>query len=198
MNRFCLFLLFSFLLSTLTYAQIREREAREDLGYGSAGRTPAVNDGGDIWYGAGAQLGFRGGNNFSFFQIGVSPMAGYKLNNFLSVGPRVSVTYNSYRDDFVAIKDKYISWSAGLFTRAKIYRGLFVHGEYSLVSDIDYLIAGGKERVTRAIPFLGAGFSQGGGPGSAGFELLLLFRLTQRERLNDAPYELRTGVNYNF
>ncbi|MCP9236738.1 hypothetical protein [Lewinella sp. JB7] len=185
-------------LSGILPGQTREDSARDDLSYGNRSQRNVSDEGGGIWYGAGAQLGFRGGNNFSFFQIGVSPMAGYKFNNFLSFGPRVSVTYNSFRDDFAAIKDKYFSWSAGLFGRAKIFRGLFVHGEYSLISDVDYFVAGGQERVTRAIPFLGAGFNQGGGPGNPGFEILLLFRLTQRERLNDAPYELRTGINYNF
>ncbi|MBB4080184.1 hypothetical protein GGR28_002814 [Lewinella aquimaris] len=194
----CLLLCFLLFFTTLIFAQTREDAARDDLDYSSRGRQAMVNESGGLWYGAGAQLGFRGGNNFSFFQIGVSPMVGYKLNNFLSAGPRVSVTYNSYRDDLYGIKDKYFSWSAGVFARAKIYRGLFAHGEYSLISDMEYLLAGGQARVTRAIPFLGAGFNQGGGPGSTGFELLLLFRLTQPDRLNDAPYELRTGFNYNF
>ena len=43
-----------------------------------------------------------------------------------------------------------------------------------------------------------AGINQGGGPGSAGFEFMVLFRLTQPDRINDAPYEIRSGFTYNF
>ena len=185
-------------LATVATAQNTENRARDDLRYNNDRRSYVESEGGDIWYGAGAQLGFQGGNNRSFFQIGISPIVGYKLNNIISVGPRASIVYNSFRDDFFGIKDNYIGWSAGAFTRAKIFRGVFAHAEYSLVSDVDYFNNGTKRRTTRAIPFLGAGFSQGGGIGAAGFEIMVLFRLTPRETLNDSPYEFRSGLNYNF
>jgi hypothetical protein len=198
-------LLFScILLVTTVFAQRREADAREDLRYGSRQRSEPATEAGGIWYGASAQLGFAAGNNQSSFRIGLAPMVGYKFNNFLSAGPRVSLVYNSYRNnnfnpDF---KDNSFSYSGGLFVRAKVFRGFFVHGEYSLISEKEIFFSSStgffSNRITRAIPFLGAGLSQGGGIGAGGFELLLLFRLTQRERLNDAPYEFRTGFNYNF
>lgn len=202
MNRLLLVFLCSLFLATLS-AQIREDNARDDLRYGSNGRQVQQSEAGGIWYGAGAQLGFQGGNNQSSFRIGIAPIVGYKFNNFLSAGPRVSLVYNSYRNDFFDFKDRSLSVSGGLFARAKIYRGFFAHAEYSLISEKEIFQdrqSGGlvSNRVTRAIPFLGAGISQGGGLGAGGFEFLILFRLTQRERLNDAPYEIRSGFNYNF
>lgn len=194
------------LLTDVVQAQTREDEARDDLDYSGSRRAPE-SQGGDIWYGAGATIGFQANSYSSSFRIGVAPMAGYKLNNFLSVGPRVSLIYNafSYDQGFgnPEFKDKSLTWSAGLFTRAKIYRGFFVHGEYSLLSEKEFYQVPGTNtiddrRITRAIPFLGAGLSQGGGPGATGFEILILFRVSQRERLNDAPYEIRSGINYNF
>lgn len=180
-------------------AQTREDQARGELRYGSQGRDYVENESGGIWYGAGAQLGFQGGNNQSSFQIGISPIAGYKLNNFLSVGPRASLVYNNFK--FGNFKDKSFSYSVGPFVRAKVFRSIFIHGEYDLLSENEFVLRGNQievERVTRAIPFLGAGLNQGGGIGATGFELLLLFRLTQPDRLNDAPYEFRSGLNYNF
>ena len=193
-------------LLTASYGQTREDNARDELRYGSDNRQVRQNESGAIWYGAGAQLGFQGGNDQSSFRIGIAPMVGYKFNNFLSAGPRVSLVYNSFRDGFFDFKDRSLSVTGGLFTRAKIYRGFFAHAEYALVSEkeIRYVFTGSRitdiasERVTRAIPFLGAGISQGGGIGAGGFEFLVLFRVTQRERLNDSPYEIRTGFNYNF
>lgn len=203
LRKISLLLLLSFAVVTVAFAQTREDEASEDLDYYQGNNRQQRNtNGGDIWYGAGAQLGFQGGNNQSFFQIGLSPIVGYKLNNFLSVGPRASINYNSFRFDpgFGAPeqKNRFFTWSAGLFARARVFRGFFAHAEYSLVSDVDVFTDGSENRVTRALPFLGGGLSQGGGPGAAGFEILVLFRLTQPDRLNDSPFEFRTGFNYNF
>ncbi|NJB86631.1 hypothetical protein GGR26_002408 [Lewinella marina] len=202
-----LLLLSLFLLSDFAHAQTREDQARDDLSYGGNARRVQENQGGDIWYGAGATIGFQANSYSSSFRIGVAPMAGYKVNNFLSVGPRVSLIYNAFRYDGgfngSDFRDKSLTWAAGLFTRAKIYRGFFAHAEYSLLSEKEFYQDPGTgniadRRITRAIPFLGAGLSQGGGVGSTGFEILILFRVSQRERLNDAPYEIRSGINYNF
>ncbi|WP_420458023.1 hypothetical protein [Neolewinella sp.] len=193
-------------LSTFASAQTREDAARDDIRYGNRGRQlQDLRQGGDIWYGAGAVLQYRGGSFSSQFRIGINPIVGYKLNNFLSVGPRASIVYNAYRFDTGGggkLSSRNWTWSVGAFTRAKIYRGFFVQAEYSLLSDV--VITGvtngqlDELRATRAVPFLGAGLSQGGGPGAAGFEILVMFRLTQPDRLNDSPYEFRTGFNYNF
>ncbi len=207
MRPLLLLLFVSLLLPGLAGAQTREDQARDDLNYGDS-RRQVLSEGGDIWYGAGATIGFSANNFSSSFRIGLAPMVGYKLNNFVSVGPRVSIIYNHFRYDpgysIPEFKEGYWTWAAGMFARAKVYRGFFVHAEYSLQSEVDFVpdnnSASGisTNRYTQAIPFLGAGLSQGGGPGSTGFEILLLFRLSQRERLNDAPYEIRSGINYNF
>ena len=206
MPRFAtLLLLFTLLLPALVSAQTREDTARDDLGYGSQRSTDRDSEGGDIWYGAGATLGFSANQFSSLFRIGVAPMVGYKFNNFLSFGPRVSLVYNRYHSEAFGSVDEFtdnsLSWSAGLFARAKIYGSFFAHAEYSLLSEKDIFTLNGQlfeDRTLRAIPFLGAGINQGGGPGSTGFEFLVLFRLTQPERLNDAPYEIRSGLTYNF
>ncbi|PPK88014.1 hypothetical protein CLV84_0977 [Neolewinella xylanilytica] len=199
-------LLIGLLLSTLVSAQTREDAARDDLGYGSRGRTAQDTEAGQLWYGAGATIGFSANQFSNLFRIGVAPMVGYKFNNFLSAGPRVSVIYNRYHSDAFGSVDEFtdnsFSWAAGLFARGKVFRSFFVHAEYSLLSEKDFYTAPNgqlaENRTLRAIPYLGGGFNQGGGPGATGFEFLLLFRLTQPDRLNDAPYEIRSGFTYNF
>jgi len=207
-----LFLLLLCTCSLTAFAQgTTEEEAKEDLDYYNTDNDRSRFDergedfGSNLWYGAGAQLGFSGGNNSSFFQIGLSPIIGYKLNNFLSVGPRGSFAYNSIKfiDNTGEQKDNFVTWSAGAFTRAKVIGQFFVHAEYSLVNEREFVINPTTFRqelqsVTRAIPYLGAGLSQGGGVGAAGFEFMVLFRLTQAERIGDSPFEFRSGINFNF
>ncbi|WP_116106120.1 hypothetical protein [Lewinella sp. IMCC34191] len=202
MSRPYILLLFvSLLVSSLLSAQTREDAARDDLGYGSArSRQVEDNQAGDLWYGAGATIGFSANQFSSLFRIGVSPMVGYKFNNIFSAGPRASLIYTRYNNDAIGT-DNSITWSAGLFARAKVYRSFFLHAEYSLLSEKDYGFFGASQfgnRVTRAIPYLGGGINQGGGLGSAGFEFMILFRLTPREYANDTPYEIRSGFTYNF
>ncbi|MEO0734325.1 MAG: hypothetical protein AAFZ52_15925, partial [Bacteroidota bacterium] len=184
----------------------RERQAEDDLDYYSTTnqRDQRGNDfRSNLWYGTGAQLGFSSNQFESFFQLGLSPIVGYHINNFLSVGPRGSFAYNRYRADRGAgnpeFVDNYFTWSIGPFARAKIINPIFLHIEYSLVNEREVNFQTGElQSVTRAIPFLGGGLNQGGGPGQVGFELLVLFRLNGAERINDSPFEFRTGLNVNF
>ncbi|NJC26716.1 hypothetical protein [Neolewinella antarctica] len=202
MHKSIFFLLALLTFSTAAFAQTTEEEATDDLDYYNQKRSTSFDDGGGaFWYGTGAQLGFSGGNGTSFFNIGITPILGYKINDIISVGPRAGLTFNRYKDERFNqdIKESFFQWSVGAFARAKIFRGIFAHTEYSLVNEVDGFSQNGEPvRSTRAVPFLGAGFNQGGGPGQMGFEILVLFRLTQSEFINDSPYEFRTGVNFNF
>jgi len=198
-----LFLLCAFSLTLA--AQVTEEEAKDDLDYYNTDNDRVREQRGDsfgqnLWFGTGAQLGFQGGNNTSFFQIGLSPIVGYKINNIFSVGPRGSFAYNAYKDDFNGINAKFVTWSAGAFARAKIVYPFFAHIEYSLLNEVQNFDANRNAvRSTRAIPFLGGGVSQGGGQGGgAGYEILILFRLSQADRIGDSPFEFRTGLNFNF
>ena len=56
-------------------------------------------------------------------------------------------------------------------------------------------------RRTRGVPYVGAGFVQGGGGlqgGGVGFEIMILFPIIEREFINDSPYIIRSGINVNF
>lgn len=206
-----LFLLLLCACSLTVFAQgTTEEEAKDDLDYYSDNTDRNRDERGDnfgsnLWYGAGAQLGFSGGNNSSFFQIGLSPIIGYKLNNIVSVGPRGSFAYNSFRfqTNTGDEKENFVTWSAGAFVRAKVFGQFFAHAEYSLVNERERFFNQNTQDlefrgITRPIPFIGGGLSQGGGPGAAGFEILVLFRLSGTDRIGDSPFEFRSGINFNF
>ena len=206
-KQFLLLLLFCTLSFAVSAQGQTEEQARGDLDYYDNTNDRDRDRRGDdfssnLWYGAGAQLQFAGGNNQSFFLVGVSPIVGYKINNIISVGPRGSVAYNRFRfttfgggDD----TESFLTWSAGAFARAKIFGQFFAHAEYSLVNERQRNFqTGDLDGVTRAIPFLGGGLSQGGGIGAAGFEILVLFRLSGADRIGDSSFEFRSGLNFNF
>ncbi|MEM6769016.1 MAG: hypothetical protein AAF597_00410 [Bacteroidota bacterium] len=203
-------LLFVGALSVTAAAQTTEDEARQDLDYySSSADRDLPNAAGEIWWGTGAILGFNSNNFESIFRIGLTPIVGYKINNFLSVGPRGSLVYTAYRQSFgngvPDFKSNFLEWSVGPFARAKVFNfgaggnQIFVHAEYNLTNEVNAFDANNDPiRRTRAIPFLGGGLSQGGGPGAPGFEILVLFRLSSADQIGDRPFELRTGLNFNF
>lgn len=207
------FFLALLLLSAFSFsvsAQTTEDRARRDLDYySSTDDREQANAGGDIWWGTGAILGFNSNNFERIFRIGLTPIVGYKINNFLSIGPRGSFTYTAYRRSFGGgapdLKSNFFEWSVGPFARAKVFNfgggsnQIFLHAEYNLNNEVAAFDANDDPiRSTRAIPFLGAGLNQGGGPGMGGFEILVLFRLSSADQIGDRPFEFRTGFNFNF
>lgn len=204
MNRYFYLLLCSFLAFSAATAQTAEERARQDLDYYSdkderSPRSERFSD--NLWFGGGAQLAFQSNSFENIFVIGLSPMVGYKVTEAFSIGPRFSANYNAYRqrtsgNDF---KSKFVTWSAGAFARMKAFQQFFAHAEYSLESDVIGFNAssGDPIRRNRSVPYLGAGYTSGFGGLSS--EVLLLFRLNQDSQfIQDAPFIIRFGFNYNF
>ena len=85
-----------------------------------------------LWYGGNFNLGFSGGQGQSVFVIGVTPMVGYKIIGGLSAGPRLGVTYTSYKgfdSRGYATSLGLTEFSAGPFVRYKLFKNFFVQGE---------------------------------------------------------------------
>lgn len=180
-----------------------EADARRDLDYYNSDR-PAAGDGsGGIWYGGGFQLGFSSNNFESIFQIGISPIVGYKITPWLSAGPRASLLYNAYSVDLGAGRERtsYFTYAGGVFVRAKAFQQFFAHVEYNLENDVIGFNNATLDpiRRTRSVPYIGGGLVQGGGlQGGVGFELMILFPITEREFINDSPFIIRSGITVNF
>lgn len=163
-----------------------------------------------LWYGGNLGLGFSssnlgGGLQGNIFFLGVSPMVGYKFNEWLSAGPRLEFQWYTgrYREFGSGPIYRYnvINLGAGLFARAKVFRQFFLHGEYGVIQytfpvNIDYQnnrINTEKELIDQFL--VGAGINFGGQFSS---EIALLYNLLAPDDTVDLPIVFRYGFTYNF
>ncbi len=155
----------------------------------------------DWWYGGNFVLNFASNNNESLFQIGVAPMAGYKFTPSISFGPRVSLVYSHYRtisfNTGETLRFNPVTWSAGVFSRAKIINPFFAHAEYSYESELGGVGIGDElVRRNRGNIYIGGGINQG--DGRIGYEILVLYNTTLVTNTIESPWDIRIGFTYNF
>lgn len=153
-----------------------------------------------LWYGTHFTLGFNGNGFTSLFQFGLAPMIGYKITDILSIGPRGSLLYYSYRiNNGGGDVDKVntTSWSVGAFTRVRVFQTFLAQVEYSLENDplINSDLSVG--RVERGAFYIGGGYNSGSG-GPIAFEALLLYNVNQPGNTLESPLDYRLGITYNF
>lgn len=152
-----------------------------------------------FWYGGGLGLGFSGGNINSRFDVSLSPMVGYKITPEFSVGPRIEVSYTHYRERFSpndVFKANLISYGVGVFGRYKLFNQFFGHAEYQIESRQDPINFNGDKIRTRFDNFyLGIGYTSGG---LVGYEISLLYNLTEEDNRVDLPLDYRLAFTYNF
>lgn len=190
------FLFIATICQSTLYAQVREVDP-------TVTEEPAKSTfASRLWYGGNLILGYSGGNFESLFQVGISPMVGYKVFEGLSIGPRASIIYSAYRLDLGTEVDKSntVSWAVGVFARYKIIRSIFVHTEAELEDTPIYLFNGSTLEVFRRQRnnfYVGGGYnsSQGGG---FGYEIMLLYNLNQPDNDVESPFDIRVGFTYNF
>lgn len=157
-----------------------------------------------LWFGGSFVLGFSGGNNSSFFQLGVSPMVGYKVFEQFSIGPRAALTYNHFRarvGNGSTDSANPFSYAIGAFARYKIIPSIFGHVEYELANEA--LVQRGFDelevvRRQRNNVYIGGGYTSSQGAGTTGFEMLLLYNVNQPENLVEQPFVIRVGFTYGF
>ncbi len=154
-----------------------------------------------LWYGGGVSLGFTGNSGVSQFGFGISPMVGYKIYGPFSAGPRVSITYSSFKvRGYKALNvfDK----EAGLFLRAKVFRGFFLQGELSHEwgNDIGITFNGDLVKIKNEFDnqYLGAGYNFG--DGQVGSEIGIFYNLNAANDINSNrdPWEYRFGFTWKF
>lgn len=156
-----------------------------------------------IWYGGGFNLGFSGSSFVSLFQLGISPMVGYKFTPKWSAGPRISLTYSYYSARTAnGGKDNAqpISYAGGIFTRYKVIPAIFLHAEAELANEA--LVYSGVSQIevqrrTRENVYLGVGYNSAGNNGF-GYEILLLYNLNMPQNIIESPFDVRFGFNYKF
>jgi len=155
-----------------------------------------------LWYGGGFIFGFNGGTFESLFQVGISPMVGYKLDNNFSVGPRFSVIYTHYRAQLLNGEVETanpISYSVAGFARYKVFRSIFAHAEYELENEgrvNNTVLPFEVDRVQRNNVYVGAGYNSSAG--LIGYEILALYNVNLPENTFESPFSFRFGITYKF
>ncbi|MEM9920359.1 MAG: hypothetical protein AAF990_19840 [Bacteroidota bacterium] len=166
-----------------------------------------------LWYGGGFNLGFSGGNNINIFNIGISPMVGYKIIETVSVGPRVGLQYSfikGFGTDNQTYRFQPISYSVGLFGRFKAFQNLFAHVEYEFESAEVFFttvnargtvlaVRNGevlKQRENRDNFYIGGGYNSGNG--LFGYEILILYNVMESDDNINLPLDFRFGFTWNF
>jgi hypothetical protein len=196
-----LVLLFAF--SNDTYAQRSKKKKKKsttDQYFDESGSLKTK-----LWYGGGFTLGYSGGTFERFFQIGISPMVGYKITDKLSAGPRVSFVYTNYRVQFGndVLTANPVSWDAGVFARYRIIPMIFAQIEYQFENDIQgFDLNSGNELETirrkRSNFLAGLGYTTSSAGSLLGWEILLLYNTTLPQNVLESPFIIRMGLTYNF
>lgn len=194
-----------------------EAQAQKPKDKRSSGVSEYLEDKGNfashLWYGGSFNLGFNGNSYYSLFNIGISPMVGYKIIDPISIGPRVSFQYTFIKGigtDNNIHKVQPLAYSVAAFSRFKFLRSFFAHLEYEYESEelpyfsgpyLYYDAAQAKiatVRVNRDNLYIGAGYNTSGGQGGFGYEILLLYNALNGANSLDLPFLLRFGLTYNF
>lgn len=156
----------------------------------------------DLWFGGGINLGFSSDSYNSIFGFGISPMAGYKINSFFSVGPRVSLDYTTAKYSIGNGVYKYNSFDYGLgvFARFKFLETFFVHLEYSQLNETyatGYIVNNELEkyRQWRDIALLGLGYNSNQ---IWSYEIYINYNFLEETSSIRVPIIYRAGITYNF
>lgn len=195
----------------------RRPNERSSQGGGKVSSTKSNNDYAGLkwdqrlWYGVGGTLNFVAYNGQSFAQIGLTPMVGYKFNNFLSAGPRVGATTSFIKgptDQGANQRFNLTNFTAGAFARAKIYM-FYAQAEFNALSSqyvgtnnfgefvtepnsLDVL----KFRESDSQFLLGIGYNPGGGGGST--DIGLFYNIFDDVNSTTNPFVFRVMLTLKY
>ena len=165
-----------------------------------------------LWYGAGGTLNFVAYNGESFAQIGLTPMVGYRLNNWLSAGPRAGVIATIVKgpiDNGTNARFVLLDLVGGIFARAKVAQfygqvelnglsyqipeGINTFGEYVTEPDSDSVR---KTRIGDTQLLTGIGYNPG--IGGVGTDIGLFYNLFDDVNSATNPFVFRIMLTFNY
>lgn len=201
-----LILLVTAIAVTPAEAQTKKKKSGTDKYFDESGQKFSQK----LWYGGNVGLGFDGSQNYSYFNISLFPMVGYKILKPLSIGPRVGVNYTYLKGitsdgiHSVSLTD----YSIGPFARLKFLNYLFVHTEFEFINrelaflDQDnYLYWDNDlqkiptERESNSNLFAGLGYTSGQ---EFSYEVSVLYNFLFPEDSQGLPFTVRAGFTYRF
>jgi hypothetical protein len=184
-------LVFLFILSSPSNADAQARSSKKSTEISSR-----------LWYGGGLGLGFQSFNQQSSFLFALFPMAGYKITEAISVGPRIGLSYQYLKTrglDGRIYKFNPIEISGAIFARAKVFNPIFAHVEVELANEKrPVLDSFGVPVIFSNIEnnfYIGAGYNSGGKFAS---EIYVLYNVLEDQNSLDVPFVIRGGFTYNF
>ncbi len=206
-------LLFSILMMGITHDADAQRKRKKRKGDVDEYFDDKGNFAQRLWYGADISLRFQqtslGGAPGNVFFGGFSPMAGYKITNEFSVGPRIEFNYQGARYNIGGPDDlKYNSTNLGLgiFARYKFLETFFVHLEYQRLGEEEPLVQNNQlvvennalvtQRFWDDHTYVGGGYHSSFGV--VGFQVTILWDTSQAFDSNNIPIVYRAGLNYKF
>ncbi|MEO6190270.1 MAG: hypothetical protein ABIO44_07795 [Saprospiraceae bacterium] len=160
----------------------------------------------DMWYGGGFNLAFHteyiGSIPGNIFEFGISPLAGYKIKSWWSIGPRLEFDYigGRFDDNPDVLKLNGFNFGLGAFSRAKFLTNFFGHVEYSSISTLSVtgLVVNKKIQTQRDFKdhfFTGIGYNP---EGTFSYEIYLLYDFLADKESVQLPIQFRAGFTYNF
>lgn len=193
LKRFLTLIILCFIVITTvtqnTYAQTRSSKKNTELSS-------------RLWYGGGLGLGFQSFSQQSSFLFALFPMAGYKITDAISIGPRIGLSYQYLKTrgfDNRIYKFHPLELSGALFSRAKLFRPFFAHVEFEVANEKRPVYDNaGIPSIGTSIEnnfYLGAGYNSGGKFAS---EIYVLYNVMEDENTLDVPFVIRGGITYNF
>ena len=205
MNKFSILaIFFSFLFFTSTLNSQVSSRSRRVVPQKQSKKTFADR----LWYGGGFTLSFASGFaglSGNTFNIGISPMVAYKLNDVFSIGPRFELTYTSgrFQQSFGLPVAKYngFDYGTGIFGRAKLFNWLFAHTEMSYINQVFPIGFSPNNKILTERQgnnqlLAGLGYSSGGIFRS---EVYLLYDFfDNNSQSTQLPIVYRFGFTYNF
>ncbi len=184
-------LILSILLSVLWINSYTQNRSKKDTDFREV-----------MWYGGSVGLGFQSFSGQSAFLLALFPMAGYKITDEFSIGPRLGIAYQHIRSrgiDNQIYKFNPIEISGALFARYKFFSQIFGHVEYEIASEKN------PARNLNGIPiiiretennfYMGAGYNSGGRFAS---EIYLLYNFLEDPNSLEIPLVVRVGFTYRF
>ncbi|MDX1477810.1 MAG: hypothetical protein R3301_08875 [Saprospiraceae bacterium] len=172
----------------------------------SRSSAPSFTD--KLWYGGSFDIGLSG----SQFDLGLAPMAGYKLVGELSAGVRIPFEYTYIKlTGFGGTSAKFsgLDFGAGIFMRQKIANVVFLHTELNHLWVTEPVTQNGfavldpenpgkllTEKTTEDQLNVGLGYTSGRGEWK--YELSILYNVLEDDQSEDIPWIVRAGFNYRF
>ncbi|MFZ4542538.1 MAG: hypothetical protein ACOYOA_00680 [Saprospiraceae bacterium] len=156
-----------------------------------------------MWYGA--ELHFPSFGNGQF-NMSISPRAAYKFNRWLSAGAVFKGDYYYYKLDPVSTgglhKYENLNYGVGLFSRARIFSGLFAQVElenstFKVDPQID--LNTNKIYTTKiSQPYCNVGLGWSSGAGKWQTQIAVYRNILDGPTYIRSAWDLQFGISYNF